>query len=161
MIAAGGLWVAGDHGHADQAVPANATERANHPQASDSFSKAGDSAVRPYFCDPIMATKTATSTQALQDLPLIDEEESRQFVMVVSGHRARMEYDRTSDRIFLTHLLVPPALEGQDVASVLTEKVFTWIESKGMKLVPYCPFVKTYLRRHAAWQKLLVKGVQI
>jgi len=27
--------------------------------------------------------------------------------------------------------------------------------------VPYCPFVKTYLRQHTSWQRLLVKGVQI
>lgn len=108
-----------------------------------------------------MSTKTTTLKVDLTDLPLIDEEESRQFVMVVGGHRARMEYDRTPDRIFLTHLLVPPAIEGQDVAAVLTEKVLNWVESKRMKLVPYCPYVKTYLRRHTAWQRLLVKGVQI
>lgn len=108
-----------------------------------------------------MAAKTPSGTIDLSALPLIDEEESRQFVLVVDGHRARMEYERSSDRIFLTHLLVPPAIEGQEVAEGLTEKVLVWVESKGMKLVPYCPFVKTYLRRNAAWQRLLVKGVQI
>lgn len=108
-----------------------------------------------------MPSKSSTVPVDLHALPLLDEEESRQFVLVVSGHRARMEYDRTPDRIFLTHLLVPPAIEGQDVAAVLTEKVLTWVESKNMKLVPYCPYVKTYLRRHTSWQRLLVKGVQI
>lgn len=108
-----------------------------------------------------MAGKTRTLIEDLGALALVDEEESRQFVLVVGGHRARMEYDRTPDRIFLTHLLVPPALEGQDVAAVLTEKVLTWVEDRGMKLVPYCPYVKTYLRRNTAWQRLLVKGVQI
>jgi len=113
------------------------------------------------FADLFMATKETRTTIDFSNVQLIDEEESRQFVMVVNGHRARMEYDRSSDRIFLTHLLVPPAIEGHDVAAVLTEKVLNWVESKGMKLVPYCPYVKTYLRRHTAWQRLLVKGVQI
>ena len=108
-----------------------------------------------------MAAKTTPDTLDPSTLTLIDEEESRQFVLVVDGHRARMEYDRSSDRIFLTHLLVPLAIEGHGVADILTEKVLVWVESKGMKLVPYCPFVKTYLRRHTAWQRLLVKGVQI
>lgn len=108
-----------------------------------------------------MPTKAPASQVDLHKLTLIDEEESRQFVMVVDGHRARMEYDRTPDRIFLTHLMVPHAIEGHDVAAVLTEKVLNWVEAKGMKMVPYCPFVKTYLRRHTAWQRLLVKGVQI
>ena len=108
-----------------------------------------------------MAKKDPFSLSELEALPLSDEEESRQFVMRVGGHRVRMEYDRTPDRIFLTHLLVPPAVEGEGVSEALTEKVLAWVESRGMKLVPYCPFVKTYLRRHTAWQRLLVKGVQI
>lgn len=97
----------------------------------------------------------------LSKLPLVDEEDSRQFVMVVGGHRVRMEYDRTPDRIFLTHLLVPSAVDGDEVSAVLTEKVLAWVESRNMRLVPYCPYVKTYLRRHTAWQRLLVKGVQL
>ena len=108
-----------------------------------------------------MPTKPTAQAIDLSELTLIDEEESRQFVLVVRGHRVRMEYDRTPDRIFLTHLLVPPAVEGQEVSAVLTEKVLAWVESKGMKVVPYCPFVETYLRRHTAWQRLLVKGGQI
>ncbi len=108
-----------------------------------------------------MPTKTLAPTLDPGTLVLIDEEESRQFVMVVSGHRARMEYDRTPDRIFLTQLTIPTALDGMDIAAVLTEKVLAWVESKGMKLVPYSPYVKAYLRKHTAWQRLLVKGVQI
>jgi hypothetical protein len=108
-----------------------------------------------------MATKTLTPKFDPGSLVLIDEEESRQFVMVVSGHRARMEYDRTPDRIFLTQLTIPVALEGLDIADVLIEKVLAWVESRGMKLVPYSPVVKAYLRKHTTWQRLLVKGVQI
>jgi predicted GNAT family acetyltransferase len=106
-----------------------------------------------------MAKKTATID--LETLPLQDEVDSRQFVLRVGEHRARMEYDRTGDRIFLTHLEVPPAIEGLGVAQVLTEKVLAWTEVNKLRLVPYCPYVKTYLRRHTAWQRLLLKGVQL
>ena len=44
---------------------------------------------------------------------------------------------------------------------MLTEKVLTWAEDHRMKVVPYCQYVKTYLRRNAAWQRLLLKGVEI
>ncbi|MCB0765400.1 MAG: GNAT family N-acetyltransferase [Flavobacteriales bacterium] len=107
-------------------------------------------------------SKNQTLQEAdLQDLPLIDEEDSRQFVMRVGEYRARMEYDRNPDRIFLTHIEVPPALEGQGVAAVLTEKVLEWTENNRLSLVPSCPYVKNYLRRHTAWQRLLLKGVQL
>lgn len=108
-----------------------------------------------------MPTKTAAPTLDPQALVLMDEEDSRQFVLVVSGHRARMEYDRTPDRIFLTHLTVPAALDVNTVSAILTEKVLEWVDSKRMKVVPISPYVKTYLRKHTAWQRLLVKGVQI
>ena len=108
-----------------------------------------------------MASKTSTATLDISTLSLIDEEESRQFVIIVDGHRARMEYDRSSDRIFLTNIHVPMALEEKDISTVLTEMVLNWVEANNMKMVPYCPFVKTYLRRNTAWQRLLVKGVQV
>lgn len=107
-------------------------------------------------------SKNPTLLEAdLRDLPLLDEEESRQFVMRVGEHRARMEYDRNADRIFLTHIEVPPALEGQGVAAVLTEKVLEWTEANRLSLVPSCPYIKNYLRRHTMWQRLLLKGVQL
>lgn len=108
-----------------------------------------------------MAKKDAWEKIDLEALPLLDEEASRQFVLRVGGHRARMEYDRSSDRIFLTHLDVPSAIEALDVAAVLTEKVLVWTELNRLRLVPYCPYVKSYLRKHTAWQRLLLKGVQL
>lgn len=108
-----------------------------------------------------MASKASTEVIDISKLPLMDEEESRQFVIVVDGHRARMEYDRGGDRIFLTNIHVPMQLEDKDVSNILTEMVLNWVAANNMKLVPYCPFVKTYLRRNTAWQRLLVKGVQV
>lgn len=109
-----------------------------------------------------VATKSRSTIPAdLNALPLIDEPDARQFVLEVGTYRARMEYERSTDRIFLTHVEVPAAIEGQGVAAVLTEKVLQWIEEHRLKLVPYCPYVKTYLRRYTAWQRLLLKGVQV
>lgn len=110
---------------------------------------------------PDVATKKTTIPADIGTVPLVDEPDARQFVMQVGSYRARMEYERSADRIFLTHVEVPPAIENHGVAAVLTEKVLHWIEDNKLKLVPYCPYVKTYLRRNTAWQRLLLKGVQI
>ncbi|HEY0977443.1 MAG TPA: GNAT family N-acetyltransferase [Flavobacteriales bacterium] len=108
-----------------------------------------------------MAKKDTITTVDLEGLALVDETESRQFVVQVNGHRARMEYDRSGDRIFLTGSEVPKALEAHGVGPALIEKVLTWTEANRLKLVPMCPSVKSFLRRNTAWQRLLVKGVQI
>jgi uncharacterized protein len=118
---------------------------------------------RPPTAVPLrpMAKKDPLENIDVNALPLIDEPDARQFVLDVGGHRARMEYDLSGDRIFLTHAEVPKVLEGHGVAAALTEKVLMWTEAKRLKLVPMCPYVKTFLRRHTAWQRLLVKGVQV
>ena len=52
--------------------------------------------------------KTATpATTDLSELQLTDEKATRQFVLKVGEHRARIEYDHQGDRIFLTRTDVP------------------------------------------------------
>lgn len=43
----------------------------------------------------------------------------------------------------------------------MLEKVLTHVEDKGWKLVPTHPAIKQYLRDNSAWQRLLLKGVQL
>lgn len=107
-----------------------------------------------------MARKTTTDTIDLASLPLLDEPDSRQFVLRVGEHRARLEYDRDGDRIFLGTLDVPRPLEPH-VGEVVMEKVLTWVEENRLKLIPTHPTIKAYLRKHTAWQRLLLKGVQV
>jgi len=97
----------------------------------------------------------------LAALELHDEPEYRQFVMRVDGQRARVEYDRDSDRICLTSIEVPKALEPLGVRHAMLEKVLTHVEDKGLKLIPTHPAIKQYLRDNSAWQRLLLKGVQL
>ena len=56
---------------------------------------------------------------------------------------------------------VPAALEVLGVASRLVGAVLEHIEEKGWKLVLYCPYVKSYLKRHPEYRRLLDKGISI
>jgi len=94
-------------------------------------------------------------------LELRDEPENRQFVARVGDLRARVEYERNGDRIFLTLLDIPKALEPLAITDALLEKVLTHIEEKRWKLIPTHPVIKAYMRAHPAWQRLLLKGVQL
>ncbi|MBK8341248.1 MAG: N-acetyltransferase [Flavobacteriales bacterium] len=108
-----------------------------------------------------MPTKKPTERIDLSKLPLSDDTEARRVAMQVGPLRARMEYDRSSDRIFLTLLDMPKALEEQGLVPPFIEKVLQWVEENKWKLVPTDPRVKDYLRQHPSWQRLLVKGVQL
>ena len=94
-------------------------------------------------------------------LELHDEPDYRQFVVRADGLRARVEYDRDGDRIFLTSIDVPKGLEAVGVGGVLMEKVLAHVDAKGWKLIPTHPAIKQYLREHSQWQRLLLKGVQL
>lgn len=106
--------------------------------------------------------KASTPTAAdVTTIELTDEKATRQFVLKVGDHRARIEYDHQGDRIFLTRTDVPKQLSQGNVHQVLTEKTLNHVESRNLKLIPLCPKVKDYLRQNPSWQRLLLKGVQL
>jgi hypothetical protein len=43
----------------------------------------------------------------------------------------------------------------------MLEMVLERVESENLKLIPSDRRVKSYLRKHTAWQRLLLKGVQV
>jgi len=99
--------------------------------------------------------------ESLRQLSIRDHKDMRRFELEVEGHIAFTEYERTGNRIFLTHTEVPKELEGTGVGAALVEKTLQHIEANGWKLVPYCPYVQAYLRRHPEWQRILDHGIKV
>jgi predicted GNAT family acetyltransferase len=97
----------------------------------------------------------------LMDYPLIENTEAKQYEYHIQGVIAKIEYIRAKDKIYLTHTEVPKELEGQGVASSLVKDVLNDIEKKGLTLIPMCPFVASYIKRHPEWKKLVLKGINI
>lgn len=99
--------------------------------------------------------------EEFEALPLVNNESSRQFELVVNGIKAKIEYDRQKERMFLLHTEVPAALEGQGVGAALVEKTLHYLEANNLKLVPLCPFVAAYVKRHPEWKRLLAQGINL
>ena len=57
-------------------------------------------------------------------------------------------YQAEPGRLTLIHTEVKPAFEGKGVASRLVAAALEDIRRRGLSLVPVCPFVRAYLRRH-------------
>lgn len=89
------------------------------------------------------------------DSPLINNESIHNFEMFVDGHRAFIDYQLKGDKIFLIHTEVPVELEGKGVAPAMVEKAFDYIEEHNLKMVPYCSFIKIYLKKHPQWERLV------
>jgi predicted GNAT family acetyltransferase len=59
--------------------------------------------------------------------------------------------------IVLVHTDVAPSAEGQGIGTRLVAGALDDIRSRGLRLVPVCPFVAAYLRRHPEQRDLVVR----
>ncbi len=93
---------------------------------------------------------------------LINNEEKKQYEFIIEGHTPRIEYILTKDnKIYLTHTEVPKSLEGKGIASDLVSQTLSAVEASGRKLVPMCPYVAQYIKRHPEWIKLVAEGINL
>ncbi len=91
-----------------------------------------------------------------KDLSVTNNEQEQRYEFIVDDQVSFIDYEKKGDKIFLTHTEVPEELEGKGVASAMVEKTFTEIENQGLKVVPYCSYVKVFLKRHPEWNRLIV-----
>lgn len=82
--------------------------------------------------------------------------ERQQFELLIDGKRSLVAFLKPDDHtLALTHTEVDPALEGQGVGSNLVKQVLAYAEQHGQKIVPLCPFVAAYIKRHPDWQRVV------
>lgn len=65
-------------------------------------------------------------------------------------------YRRIDDRIVFIHTETDPAVKGRGVASALAAGALDDVRRRGLKVTPKCPFIAAYIKRHPAYQDLVV-----
>jgi len=90
-------------------------------------------------------------------------------VVVVSDNPAELRYElhvdgelvgeirylRRHDAIVLVHTEVDPDREGEGLATELVRGALDDIRTRGLRVVPYCPFVAAYILRHPEYEDLV------
>lgn len=61
----------------------------------------------------------------------------------------------TRGELALIHTDVPEALSGQGIGSTLVRGVLDVVEEKGWTVLPYCPFVHGWMKRHRDYAELV------
>jgi hypothetical protein len=84
-----------------------------------------------------------------------DNGERQRFELAVDGHTAFSEYRSGEGVITMMHTEVPKQLEGRGVGSQLVRGALDIIRERGLKVVPRCPFVKSYIERHPDYTDLV------
>jgi len=91
----------------------------------------------------------------LNDASVTHNEEAQRFELLVDGYRALTTYRRFPGRIVLVHTEVPQPLEGQGVAAKLTRVALDFARVHHLRVVPLCPYVSSFIRKHPEYQDLV------
>jgi uncharacterized protein len=87
-----------------------------------------------------------------------DNAQQSRFEMTVDGQTALLQYMERDGALYLTHTEVPTELEGRGIGSRIVKHALEQARSRGMKVAPWCAFVRAYIDRHPEYEELVVQG---
>ncbi|MDM1045717.1 N-acetyltransferase [Myroides sp. 1354] len=90
-------------------------------------------------------------------LPLVVNKNTtnHRFELTVDGYIAFIDYKEDSQRIHLMHTESPEELAGRGVATALIEKTLLYVEEHKKTLMPFCPLVFAYIKKHPEWKRIV------
>ncbi|MDT4915658.1 MAG: uncharacterized protein QOI15_239 [Pseudonocardiales bacterium] len=93
----------------------------------------------------------------MSDEPQVrDNPELSRYEVLVDGEVAGFtEYATHGDQVDLLHTEVEPKYEGRGLASRLIGETLDDLRERGLRAMPYCPFVRKYIGRHPEYVELI------
>lgn len=89
---------------------------------------------------------------------VVDNPEEKRYELWVGDKLAGViDYESSPGTVVLVHTEVDAAFEGRGLATRLIAGAIEDIRARGLKLVPVCPVVRAYLRRHPEDRDLVVR----
>jgi predicted GNAT family acetyltransferase len=94
------------------------------------------------------------------ELTVEDARERSRFEVSVDGNLAGFSAYHLIDEgvLALPHVEVDPAYEGRGVGSALVRESLDTIRARDLRIVPICPFVQAFLKRHPEYADLVHQG---
>ena len=84
-----------------------------------------------------------------QEVAVQDNTDASQFELTLEGSPAGfLTYELRPGAIGLLHTEIDPAFEGRGLGTALIRAALDSARERGLKVLPYCPFVKAYLAKH-------------
>ena len=77
------------------------------------------------------------------------------FEATVDGQLCVANYHLVDGVMRIVHTAVPSALGGRGIAAELVGAAFAYATANGIKVEPWCSYVRAYMKRHPETQALL------
>jgi predicted GNAT family acetyltransferase len=91
------------------------------------------------------------------DVRVQDDPDELRYELRLDGEfGGEIRYRLQPDAIVLVHTEVSPSLEGRGMGARLVAGALDDIRGRGLRVVPLCPFVAAYIRRHPEYADLVV-----
>jgi predicted GNAT family acetyltransferase len=91
-------------------------------------------------------------------ITVVNNPDEERYEARVDGALAFLAYSRHGDRIVLIHTEVPPEIEGRGVAAALARYALDEARAQGWTVIPSCPYVASYIRRHPDYLPLVAES---
>ena len=91
----------------------------------------------------------------MSDVQVRDNAAEGRFEATVGDHVGINAYRVDGRTITFTGTQVPEALRGQGVGQALARAGLEAARARGLKVVPQCPFIAAYVRKHPEYADLL------
>jgi predicted GNAT family acetyltransferase len=92
-------------------------------------------------------------------IDVIDNKDSSRFEIVVDGKVAGFTRYRPKDgQVEFFHTEIDSAYEGQGLGGKLAEGALTAMRERGETIMPTCPFIAGYIRKHPEFEDLVGNG---
>lgn len=89
-----------------------------------------------------------------EDIRVSHNESKSQFEATVDGKVSVAGYKMSPGTITFTHTAVPEELNGRGIAARIVTAGLDYARSKGLKVVPQCPYVAKYMEKHPEYNDL-------
>ena len=80
---------------------------------------------------------------------------AHRFEAGVEPHLALIIYRLKGSAVELVHTEVPDEYQGQGLAGRLASAALDWARESGRKVIPSCPYVRSYIGKHPEYADLL------
>jgi predicted GNAT family acetyltransferase len=98
---------------------------------------------------------------AAAPLDVVHNADAHRFEVILDGELARIDYRLDSDVMRLVHTEVPAVHEGKGVAGALVRAALVHARARGLRVLPACSYVRSYMQHHPETLDLLPAGTTL
>ena len=92
----------------------------------------------------------------IQTLPVKNNRSANRFEVTLGDKLGMIIYRKEGSVYSMIHTEVPGEYKGQGIADHLAHEALEQVKAEHGQIVPLCPFVRAYIRRHPEYQSLVV-----